>query len=154
MTAWNRALLGLLVLLPATLGAAFPAAAQVAQDRSAAVVFFGTNEGGEAEVDDFTHGILEAAGKDAAVRVVAPEGLDHGAKPDPAKVAAAAKVRFVFVAEIHREDADFAVAARLVDAQTGREVWNGRFFSDEDDLLQLPGEIATSLVAQLKAAAL
>ena len=52
------------------------------------------------------------------------------------------------------EDADFAVAARLVDAQTGREVWNGRFFSDEDDLLQLPGEIATSLVAQLKAAAL
>ena len=150
MIAWKRALLALLVLLPTP---ATVAVAQVAQDRSAAVVFVGTNEGGEAEVEDFTHGLLEATGKEPAVRVVAPDA-DHGAKPDAAKVAAAAKVRFVFVAEIHREDADFAVAARLVDAHTGREVWNGRFFSDEDDLLQLPGEIVTSLIAQLKAAAL
>jgi TolB-like protein len=124
--------------------------AQVAQDRSAAVVFSGTNEGGAAEVDGFRHGVAEAAGKDAALRIVAADT----AEADPAKVAAAAKVRFVFLGTIQRDGGDFAISARLVDAQAGREVWNGRFFSDEDDLMHLPEEIATSLVAQLKAAAL
>lgn len=147
MPPWKSRLLMLLVFL-----AAPHAQAQIAQDRSVAVVFHGADEGGEAEVDDFTDGVLEAAGKDAALRVVAAAAESD--KPDPAKIAAVAKVRFVFLGEIHREDADFTVSTRLVDAQSGREVWSGRFFSDEDDLLQLPPEIATSLVAQMKAAAL
>ena len=88
----------------------------------------------------------------AAMKGMMAHPSDRGAAS--AKIAAAAKVRFVFLGEIHREDADFAVNTRLVDAQSGREVWSGRFFSDEDDLLQLPPEIATSLVAQLKGAAL
>ncbi len=148
MTASGSRLLMLLTLLVAPC-----AYAQVANDRSVAIVFYGADEGGEAEVEDFTHGVLEASAKEAGLRALAAEAGGPG-KPDPAKIAAAAKVRFVFLGEIHREDADFAVSTHLVDAQSGREVWNGRFFSDEDDLLQLPPEIATSLVAQLKGVAL
>ena len=88
--------------------------------------------------------------KDATIRTAVGE-----AKPGerPADTAGAMNVRFLFSGTMGGEDA-FKAAIVVTDAKTGAVILSATFFSDEDNIPTLPGEIAAGLLQALRAAKL
>ena len=87
------------------------------------------------------------ASKDATIRIAQGE-TKAGEKP--ADTAARLNVRFLFTGTMGGEGA-FIAAIEVIDAKTGAVILKSSFFSDEDNIPTLPGEIASGLYSALKA---
>lgn len=148
-----------LVALVAGLSVASPfgreAAAQ-ATDRSAAILLVSTTVGAEPEAEHAWKDVAKALGRDGTIRIAADEAVaafGHKAVPVVA-VAKELNVRFVFTGTFAMGNETFEVVGELTDAVTGKSLWVGKFFSDEDNIGTLPTEIASALGTAIRGVAL
>jgi len=65
---------------------------------------------------------------------------------DPRAVAARFAARYLLGGSLRREGARFRVIARLVDGETGRLVWSGRFEAEAADLFELQDRLTAEIV--------
>lgn len=141
------------VLAALALAFVAPAAqAQVATDRSVAVILVGANDEGGTAASTYWTNIAKAIAKDAMVRVAADADVEKfiGKQPNVQEVGAALKVRYLLVGAVTAGDHNYKFDMKMFDAKDGKQVWASVFLSDEDNILIAPTEIGSAAVTQLR----
>ena len=128
------------------------AQAQVATDRSVAVILVGANDEGHTAATTYWTNIAKAVAKDAGIRVAADADVEKfiDKQPNPQEVGAALKVRYLLVGAVTAGDHNFKFEMKIFDAKDGKQLWASTFLSDEDNILIAPTEIGSAAITQLK----
>ena len=128
------------------------AQAQVATDRSVAVILVGANDEGHTAATTYWTNIAKAVAKDAGIRVAADADVEKfiDKQPNPQEVGAALKVRYLLVGAVTAGDHNFKFEMKIFDAKDGKQLWASTFLSDGDNILIAPTEIGSAAITQLK----
>lgn len=103
----------------------------------------------------FAAGIAEDIGTELAridaLTVTAPAATQRylGAAIDPREAAKALEVSAVVEGSVRRLDGKLRVTARLVDGETGAQIWAERYDRDDSDIFSIQGEIARRVAEAL-----
>lgn len=74
----------------------------------------------------------------------------RGASPDVREVGRDLGVRYVVQGSVRASDPRVRVMAQLIDAETGRQLWNHRFEADRSETFELQDKIARSIMVELE----
>ncbi|MSP21127.1 MAG: hypothetical protein EXQ93_06380 [Alphaproteobacteria bacterium] len=129
------------------------AQAQVATDRSVAVLLTGVNDEGVHAAATYWTNIAKAISKEATIRVADDASVEAFANKTlvPQEAAAALKVRFVIIGAVTAGDHNFKFDLKMFDGKDGKQVWASIFLSDEDNILIVPTEMGSAAITQLRA---
>jgi TolB-like protein len=133
------------------------AAAKVVSDKSIAVLpFADMSEKKDQEyfADGIAEEVLDRLAKVPGLRVVGHTSSFRfkGRSADFASVGAALGVAYLLEGSVRKEAGRVRVAAQLMEARTGLQLWSDHFDSDVVDLLQVQDSIATELARALQIA--
>lgn len=114
------------------------------------------NMGGDPEQEYFSDGISEDIitdlGKVSALRIASRDRSFRykGMAVDPREVAHALGVSHVLRGSVRRDGDRIRISARLIDGESGDEVWAERYDRDAGDIFTINDEISRAIVAALK----
>jgi serine/threonine-protein kinase len=126
-----------------------------APPRSVAVLAF-SNMTGDPAQDYFSDGLAEelidSLGRLPALRVAARQSAFSfkGSRATVTEIGRALGVASVLEGSVRRDGTRLRIAAHLIDAGTGYEVWSGSFEPAPGDLFRMQGTIATAVTAALQ----
>jgi TolB-like protein/Flp pilus assembly protein TadD len=137
-------------------GTQAPASAAMSDKSIAVLPFTDLSEKKDQEyfADGIAEEVLDRLAKVPGLKVVGHTSSFQfkGKNTDPATIGAALGVAYLLEGSVRREAERVRVAAQLIEARTGSELWSDRFDSDVVDALQVQDAIAAELARALQIA--
>lgn len=96
--------------------------------------------------------ILTALSRNRGLTVIARSSSFAQRAVDPQAIAAALSVRYVVQGSVRRDGARMRIAAQLIDADGGRQIWGERYDRELVDLFAVQDEISNAVVTAIQPA--
>jgi TolB-like protein/DNA-binding winged helix-turn-helix (wHTH) protein len=103
-------------------------------------------------IDGLTHDIIDALGQHKQLSVVAPATAFsyRDALASDSGLGEEIGTRFLVRGDISDDDKNIIVNLRMVDTESGRDLWTGRFSGTDDQIFDIKEQIVSNIVSELQ----